>query len=293
MNFSDLEAKRSAHLLGGGKEKLEEQRKKGQLTAIERINALFDTGSFEEIDPFVIHNCHDFGMENKKILGDGVITGYGRIDSRLVYSFCHDLTVLGGSLGLSFASKICKVMDHALKQGVPIIGINDSGGARIQEGVESLGGYADIFHRNVRVSGIIPQISLIMGPCAGGAVYSPALTDFIIMTKSAYMFVTGPDVVRQVSNENVTSTDLGGAYIHNEKSGVAHFVADDEYDCFEILKKLLSFIPSNNLESSPKVKSIDSSNLLDETLDSILPSDSHMSYSMENVIRKVVDKGDF
>jgi len=293
MNFSDLEAKRITHLLGGGKEKLEEQRKKGHLTASERINALFDTGSFEELDPFVIHNCNDFGMENKKILGDGVITGYGRIDSRLVYSFCHDFTVLGGSLGLSFASKICKIMDHALKQGVPIIGINDSGGARIQEGVESLGGYADIFHRNVRVSGIIPQISLIMGPCAGGAVYSPALTDFIIMTKSAYMFVTGPDVVKQVSNENVTSTDLGGAYIHNEKSGVAHFVADDEYDCFEILKKLLSFIPSNNLESSPKVKSIDSSNLLEESLDSILPSDSHMSYSMEKVIRKVVDKGDF
>jgi propionyl-CoA carboxylase beta chain len=293
MNFSDLEAKRIMHLLGGGKEKLEEQRKKGQLTATERINALFDTGSFEEIDPFVIHNCNDFGMENKKILGDGVITGYGRIDSRLVYSFCHDFTVLGGSLGLSFASKICKIMDHALKQGVPIIGINDSGGARIQEGVESLGGYADIFHRNVRVSGIIPQISLIMGPCAGGAVYSPALTDFIIMTKSAYMFVTGPDVVRQVTNENVTSTELGGASIHNEKSGVAHFVADDEYDCFEILKKLLSFIPSNNLESSPKVKSTDSSKLLDESLDSILPSDSHMSYSMENVIRKVVDKEDF
>lgn len=293
MNFSDLEAKRIAHLLGGGKEKLEEQRKKDQLTAFERINALFDTGSFEEIDPFVIHNCHDFGMENKKILGDGVITGYGRIDSRLVYSFCHDFTVFGGSLGLGFASKICKVMDHALKQGVPIIGINDSGGARIQEGVESLGGYADIFHRNVRVSGIIPQISLIMGPCAGGAVYSPALTDFIIMTKSAYMFVTGPDVVRQVSNENVTSTDLGGAHIHNEKSGVAHFVADDEYDCFEILKKLLSFIPSNNLESSPKVKSINGSTLLDESLDSILPSDSHMSYNMESVIRKVVDKGDF
>ena len=293
MTFSDLEDKRITHLLGGGNEKLEEQRKKGQLTATERINALFDSGSFEEIDPFVIHNCHDFGMENKKILGDGVITGYGRIDSRLVYSFCHDFTVFGGSLGLSFASKICKVMDHALKQGVPIIGINDSGGARIQEGVESLGGYADIFHRNVRVSGIIPQISLIMGPCAGGAVYSPALTDFIIMTKSAYMFVTGPDVVRQVSNENVTSTDLGGAYIHNEKSGVAHFVADDEYDCFEILKKLLSFIPSNNLESSPRVKSMDSSTLLDESLDSILPSDSHMSYSMEHVIRKVVDKGDF
>ncbi len=288
-----MESKRITHLLGGGKEKLEEQRKKGQLIATERINALFDTGSFEEIDPFVIHNCNDFGMENKKILGDGVITGYGRIDSRLVYSFCHDFTVLGGSLGLSFASKICKIMDHALKQGVPIIGINDSGGARIQEGVESLGGYADIFHRNVRVSGIIPQISLIMGPCAGGAVYSPALTDFIIMTKSAYMFVTGPDVVRQVTNENVTSTELGGASIHNEKSGVAHFVADDEYDCFEILKKLLSFIPSNNLESSPKVKSTDSSKLLDESLDSILPSDSHMSYSMENVIRKVVDKEDF
>jgi len=293
MNFSDLESKRITHLLGGGKERLEEQRKNGKLTASERISTLFDTGSFEEIDPFVVHNCQDFGMVNKKILGDGVITGYGRIDTRLVYSFCHDFTVFGGSLGLSFASKICKIMDLALKQGVPIIGINDSGGARIQEGVESLGGYADIFHRNVRVSGIIPQISLIMGPCAGGAVYSPALTDFIIMTKSAYMFVTGPDVVKQVSNENVTSTDLGGAYIHNEKSGVAHFVADDEYDCFEILKKLLSFIPSNNLESSPKVKSMDRSNLLDESLDSILPSDSHMSYSMENVIRKVVDKEDF
>lgn len=293
MNFSDLEAKRATHLLGGGKEKLEERREKGQLTAFERINALFDTDSFEEIDPFVIHNCHDFGMENKKILGDGVIAGYGRIDSRLVYSFCHDFTVFGGSLGLGFASKICKVMDHALKQGVPIIGINDSGGARIQEGVESLGGYADIFHRNVRASGIIPQISLIMGPCAGGAVYSPALTDFIIMTKSAYMFVTGPDVVRQVSNENVTFTDLGGSNIHNEKSGVAHFVADDEYDCFEILKKLLSFIPPNNLESSPRVKAVDNSTLLDESLDSILPSDSRMSYSMESVIIKVVDKGDF
>lgn len=293
MDFEDLESRRKEHLLGGGKEKLEEQRTKGKMTAIERINALFDKESFEEIDPFVTHNCHDFGMDNKKILGDGVITGYGRIDSRLVYSFCHDFSVFGGSLGLAFALKICKVMDHAIKQGVPIIGINDSGGARIQEGVESLGGYAEIFHRNVRASGLVPQISLIMGPCAGGAVYSPALTDFIIMTKSAYMFVTGPDVVRQVTNEKVTFADLGGAVVHNEKSGVAHFVGNDELDCFDILRKLLSFIPSNNLEDPPFFASNDDPNRHDETLNSILPSDPHIPYSMEKIIKSIVDDGDF
>jgi propionyl-CoA carboxylase beta chain len=292
MGFADLYDKRKEHFLGGGKEKQQEQRKKEKMTAFERINVLFDPESFEEIDPFVTHDCHDFGMENKKILGDGVVTGYGTIDGRLFYSFCHDFTVFGGSLGLHFAYKICKIMDHALKQGVPIIGINDSGGARIQEGVESLAGYAEIFHRNVKASGIIPQISLIMGPCAGGAVYSPAITDFIIMTKSAYMFVTGPDVVKEVTNENVSSSDLGGAMIHNEKSGVAHFLAEDEIDCFNILRRLVSFLPLNNLEEPPKLSSTDDPKRKDESLNLILPADPHKPYSIEKIIRTIVDDGD-
>jgi propionyl-CoA carboxylase beta chain len=292
MGFADLYDKRKEHFLGGGKEKQQEQRKKEKMTAFERINVLFDPESFEEIDPFVTHDCHDFGMENKKILGDGVVTGYGTIDGRLFYSFCHDFTVFGGSLGLHFAYKICKIMDHALKQGVPIIGINDSGGARIQEGVESLAGYAEIFHRNVKASGIIPQISLIMGPCASGAVYSPAITDFIIMTKSAYMFVTGPDVVKEVTNENVSSSDLGGAMIHNEKSGVAHFLAEDEIDCFNILRRLVSFLPLNNLEEPPKLSSTDDPKRKDESLNLILPADPHKPYSIEKIIRTIVDDGD-
>jgi acetyl-CoA carboxylase carboxyltransferase component len=292
MGFADLYDKRKEHFLGGGKEKQQEQRKKEKMTAFERINVLFDPESFEEIDPFVTHDCHDFGMENKKILGDGVVTGYGTIDGRLFYSFCHDFTVFGGSLGLHFAYKICKIMDHALKQGVPIIGINDSGGARIQEGVESLAGYAEIFHRNVKASGIIPQISLIMGPCASGAVYSPAITDFIIMTKSAYMFVTGPDVVKEVTNENVSSNDLGGAMIHNEKSGVAHFLAEDEIDCFNILRRLVSFLPLNNLEEPPKLSSTDDPKRKDESLNLILPADPHKPYSIEKIIRTIVDDGD-
>jgi propionyl-CoA carboxylase beta chain len=292
MGFADLYDKRKEHFLGGGKEKQLEQRKKEKMTAFERINVLFDPESFEEIDPFVTHDCHDFGMENKKILGDGVVTGYGTIDGRLFYSFCHDFTVFGGSLGLHYAYKICKIMDHALKQGVPIIGINDSGGARIQEGVESLAGYAEIFHRNVKASGIIPQISLIMGPCAGGAVYSPAITDFIIMTKSAYMFVTGPDVVKEVTNENVSSSDLGGAMIHNEKSGVAHFLAEDEIDCFNILRRLVSFLPLNNLEEPPKLSSTDDPKRKDESLNLILPADPHKPYSIEKIIRTIVDDGD-
>lgn len=293
MDFADLDGKRKEHLLAGGEEKQQDQRKRGKMTAFERINTLFDSESFEEIDPFVTHDCHDFGMENKKILGDGVITGFGTINGRLVYSFCHDFTVLGGSLGLYFANKICKIMDHALKQGVPIIGINDSGGARIQEGVESLGGYAEIFQRNVKASGVIPQISLIMGPCAGGAVYSPAITDFIIMTKSAYMFITGPDVVKEVTNENVTHSELGGALIHNEKSGVAHFLAEDEIDCFNILRKLVSFLPLNNLESPPKVSSNDDPKRRDESLNSVLPSDPHKPYNIETIIRSIVDNKDF
>lgn len=290
---SELDKKRMAHFLGGGKEKQDQQRKKGKLTAFERADAIFDPGTFVELDPFVVHDCQEFGLENKKILGDGVITGYGLIDGRLVYSFLHDFTVLGGSLGLAFSSKVCKIMDLAMKQGTPIIGVNDSGGARIQEGVRSLAGYAEIFHRNVQASGIIPQISIIVGPCAGGAVYSPAITDFIIMTKSAYMFVTGPEVVKEVTKEQVDFNALGGAIVHNEKSGVAHFVAEDEQDCFTLLRKLLSFFPSNNLENPPRTEFKDDADRLDQELGSILPTSSQKAYDMHELIRKVVDNRDF
>lgn len=288
-----LEKKREEHLLAGGKEKLEDRRKKGKLTAFDRINSIFDQGTFTEIDPFVTHECSDFDMDKKKILGDGVVTGYGMIDDRLMYVFSHDFTTFGGSLGLAFSRKICKIMDLALKQGVPVIGINDSGGARIQEGVDSLAGYANIFHRNVKTSGVVPQISLIMGPCAGGAVYSPAITDFIIMTKSSFMFVTGPEVVKEVTNENVTFEELGGSDVHNVKSGVAHFLAEDEQDCFKILRSLLSFLPSNNLENPPKIDSKDDPSRRVEELDSILPSSPNIPYNMETVIKRIVDNGFF
>lgn len=293
MDFIDLEKKRREHLLGGGKEKQDEQQKKKKLTAFERMNLLFDSGTFVEIDQFVLHDCQDFEMEKKRILGDGVVTGYGMIDNHLAYSFSHDFTVIGGSLGWAFSAKVCKIMDLALKQGVPIIGINDSGGARIQEGVMSLAGYAEIFYRNVTVSGVIPQISLIMGPCAGGAVYSPAITDFIIMTRSAFMFVTGPDVVKEVTKENVSFSELGGAEVHNAKSGVAHFLAEDEQDCFTILRKLLSFLPANNLEDPPRIVSTDDPVRQDESLNMTLPSSSNKPYDMRGVIRKIVDNGDF
>src|SRR6476620_3918689 len=232
-------------------------------------------------------------MEKKKFLGDGVITGHGLIDGRIAFAFSHDFTVLGGSLGWAFASKVAKVMDLALKQGSPMIGINESGGARIQEGVTSLAGYAEIFHRNVKASGVVPQISLIMGPCAGGAVYSPALTDFIIMNKTAYIFITGPDVVREGPNEDVSFEDLCGAQVHNEKSGVAHFIADDEFECFKILRSLLSFIPSNNLENPPRIAPKDDPKRQDYELNSILPSNPNLSYDMGSIIRKIVDNGDF
>jgi len=293
VDFIDLKKKRAEHLLGGGKEKQEEQHKKKKLTAYERMNSMFDSGTFVEMDQFVLHDCHDFDLERKKILGDGVVTGYGKIDNRLAYSFSHDFTVIGGSLGWGFAAKVCKIMDLALKQGVPIIGINDSGGARIQEGVMSLAGYAEIFHRNVAASGVVPQISLIIGPCAGGAVYSPAITDFIIMTKSAFMFVTGPDVVKEVTKEIVSFSELGGAQVHNTKSGVAHFIAEDEQDCFAILRKLLSFLPANNLEDPPLIATTDDPERQDESLNSILPSSPNMPYDMRSVIRKIVDSGDF
>ena len=293
VGFEELRKKKEEHQLGGGKERQEEQRKKKKLTAFERMNLLFDSDSFVELDQFILHECTDFGMEKKRILGDGVVTGHGMIDGRLAYSFSHDFTVLGGSLGWAFASKVCKIMDLALKQGVPIIGINDSGGARIQEGVDSLAGYAEIFHRNVKASGVVPQISLIMGPCAGGAVYSPAITDFIIMTKSAFMFVTGPEVVREVTKEDVSFNELGGAEIHNEKSGVAHFLAQDEQECFALARKLLSFIPPNNLEDPPRIASTDDPNRQDEELNSILPSSPNKPYDMEALVRKIVDNGDF
>jgi acetyl-CoA carboxylase carboxyltransferase component len=293
VGFEELRKKREEHQIGGGKERQEEQRKKKKLTAFERMNLLFDSDSFVELDQFVLHECTDFGMEKKRILGDGVVTGHGMIDGRLAYSFSHDFTVLGGSLGWAFASKVCKIMDLALKQGVPIIGINDSGGARIQEGVDSLAGYAEIFHRNVKASGVVPQISLIMGPCAGGAVYSPAITDFVIMTKSAFMFVTGPEVVREVTKEDVSFNELGGAEIHNEKSGVAHFLAQDEQECFALARKLLSFIPPNNLEDPPRIASTDDPNRQDEELNSILPSSPNKPYDMEALVRKIVDNGDF
>lgn len=293
MDFTELEEKRKQHLLGGGQEKQEELRIRGKLTAYERMNSLFDAGTFIEIDPFMTHECSDFGLEKKRFLGDGVITGHGTIDGRLVYAFSHDFTVLGGSLGLAFASKVCKIMNLALKQGVPIIGINESGGARIQEGVASLAGYAEIFYRNVKASGVVPQISLIMGPCAGGAVYSPALTDFIIMTRSSYMFITGPEVVREVTNEKVNFDELGGARVHNEKSGVAHFIAEDEHECFVILRSLLSFIPLNNLENPPRITPKDDPKRQDEELDSILPDNPNRAYDMELLIKRVIDNGDF
>lgn len=293
MDFQEFKNKKEEHLLGGGIEKQKQRKQKGKMNAFERMYSLFDSKSFVEIDPFVTHECFDFGMERKKILGDGVVTGYGLINSRLAYAFSHDFTVVGGSLSLSFAHKVCKIMDLALKQGVPIIGINDSGGARIQEGVASLAGYAEIFHRNVKASGVVPQISLIMGPCAGGAVYSPAITDFIIMTKSSFMFVTGPEVVKEVTKENVSFDDLGGAQIHNEKSGVAHFLAEDEQECFRILHTLLSFIPSNNLEIPPRMDTKDDPLRENDELNFFLPSSHTKPYDMESLIRKVIDNGDF
>lgn len=293
MDFVDLEKKRNEHLLGGGKEKQEEQRKKDKLTSFERMDAIFDSGTFVELDEFVLHDCHDFDMDKRKFLGDGVVTGYGMVDNRLAYAFSHDFTVIGGSLGWAFSAKVCKIMDLALKQGVPLIGINDSGGARIQEGIMSLAGYAEIFRRNVAVSGVVPQISLIMGPCAGGAVYSPAITDFIIMTRSAFMFVTGPDVVKEVTKENVSFSELGGAKVHNAKSGVAHFLAEDEQECFAILRKLLSFMPANNLEDPPRIVPKDDPTRQDEELNSVLPSSPNKPYDMGSVIRRIVDNGDF
>jgi propionyl-CoA carboxylase beta chain len=281
-------------LEAGGKEAIEKQHKKGKLTARERLTLLFDEGKFEELDPFALHRCSDFGMESKKILTDGVITGYGNVDGRLVFAFAHDFTIFGGSLGEMFAKKICKVMDMAMKVGAPIVGLNDSGGARIQEGVISLGGYADIFLRNTLASGVIPQISAIMGPCAGGAVYSPAITDFIIMVKgTSYMFVTGPNVVKTVTKEEVTFEELGGAIVHNTTTGVAHLLANDDKECILYIKKLLGYLPSNNREAPPQIPSIDEITRKDEKLNTIVPDDPRKPYDMKEVIISVVDNNDF
>ncbi len=275
---------------GGGKERIERQHKAGKLTARERINLLLDPGTFEEMDKLVVHHCYDFGMEKRRIYGDGVVTGYGRIDGRLVFVFAQDFTVFGGSLSGANAAKICKIMDLAMKVGAPIIGLNDSGGARIQEGVASLGGYADIFLRNVLASGVIPQISAILGPCAGGAVYSPALTDFIIMTReTSHMFITGPEVIEAVTHEKVTMEELGGADTHNSISGVAHFAANSEEEALGIIRELLSFIPSNNLEDPPQKETSDPWDRTSDELNDFVPEDPDQPYDIRRIIKEVLD----
>jgi propionyl-CoA carboxylase beta chain len=280
--------------LGGGQESIEKQHGKGKMTARERLQYLLDNGSFHEIDKFVTHRCHDFGLENKKLPGDGVVTGYGSIQGRTVFVFAEDFTVFGGSLSGAFSEKICKVMDLAHNNGAPIIGLKDSGGARIQEGVVSLGGYGEIFKRNVRSSGIIPQISVIMGPCAGGAVYSPALTDFIIMVKeTSNMFITGPQVIKEVTFENVTSEDLGGAMAHNRKSGVAHFAMDSEEAALDCVKEILSFMPQSYREIPPTIQSTDDPNRADTALNEIVPSNPRLPYNMKQIIERVVDNQHF
>ncbi len=292
--IKELLEKREKARLGGGEKRIVSQHQKGKYTARERIEMLLDDGSFEEFDMFVSHRTVDFGLDKQKYLSDGVVTGYGTIDSRLVYVFSQDFTVFGGSLSEMYAQKICKVMDKAMKVGAPIIGINDSGGARIQEGVKSLGGYADIFQRNISASGVVPQISAIFGPCAGGAVYSPALTDFTIMTKgTSYMFVTGPKVVKTVTNEIVTEEELGGASIHTSKSGVAHFATDTEEEGISLIRKLLSYIPQNNMEDPPKTVCDDPIDRLEDTLNEIIPDNPNKPYDVKDVIFSVVDGGEF
>jgi propionyl-CoA carboxylase beta chain len=289
-----LQEKSQLAELGGGEARLEKQRAAGKMTARERIDFFLDEGSFEEFDKFVVHRSTDFGLEKQKYLGDGVITGHGLVDGREVFVFAQDFTVFGGSLSETHARKICKVMDLAMKTGAPVIGLNDSGGARIQEGVVSLGGYADIFLRNTLASGVVPQISCILGPCAGGAVYSPAITDFNIMVKdTSYMFITGPDVIKTVTHEDVTKDELGGAMTHNAKSGVAHFAADSDEHCLRITRELLSFVPSNNLENPPFVPTDDSSERADEKLNSIVPQSSNQPYDIRDIINNVVDEGYF
>jgi propionyl-CoA carboxylase beta chain len=293
----ELEKRREETLLGGGQDRIEKQHKDGKLTARERIDLFFDPGTFVELDRFVTHRCTDFGMEKKKFYGDGVVTGYGKVEGRLIYVFSQDFTVFGGALGMAFAEKICKVMDLAMKTGAPVIGLNDSGGARIQEGVESLAGYAYIFLRNALASGVIPQISAIMGPCAGGAVYSPAMTDFILMTKkTSYMHITGPDVIKAALKKTespdgkpITSELLGGTKVHMERSGVAHFAGEDDRDTIRLIKELLRFLPQNNREKPPVTECRDDSNRMEESLKTVVPENSKKAYDMRKIILAVVD----
>ena len=279
---------------GGGAERRQREHKAGKLGARERIDLLLDEGSFEELDKFVRHHCRDFGMEEQRPAGDGFVTGYGRIDGRLVYVFAQDFTIFGGSLSEANASKITKIMDLAMRQGAPVVGLNDSGGARIQEGVMSLAGYADIFLRNTLASGVIPQISAILGPCAGGAVYSPAITDFIFMTRdTSYMFITGPDVIKTVTHEDVTKQELGGAMTHNAKSGVAHFIARDDADCLAMIRELVGYLPSNNVDDPPRRETSDPSDRAHAVLNTLVPEDPQQPYDIKDVIHAVADDGEF
>src|SRR5512146_1118275 len=281
-------------MLGGGEARIQRQHSLGKLTARERLELLLDPNSFVELDRFVLHRSTDFGLEEQRVLGDGVVTGYGKVDGRLIYVFSQDFTVFGGSLSEAHSEKICKIMDLAMKNGAPVVGLNDSGGARIQEGVVSLGAYADIFLRNTLASGVIPQISAIMGPCAGGAVYSPAITDFIFMVEgTSHMFVTGPNVLKTVTHENVTFDELGGATIHNATSGVAHFAAPSEVEALRQIRTLLSYLPSNNMGDPPVIASDDPITRADETLDSIIPDNPNRPYDMKDIIRSVSDRGSF
>ena len=289
-----MHAKKEKILLGGGQKRIDAQHGKGKLTARERIDMFFDEGTFVELDMFVKHRCTNFGQEKKELPGEGVVIGYGTVDGRLVYAFAQDFTVEGGSLGEKHAHKIWKVMDLAMKMGAPLIGINDSGGARIQEAVDALSGYAGIFFRNTAASGVIPQISVIMGPCAGGAVYSPAITDFIYMVKNtSQMFITGPAVIKSVTAEEVTAEELGGAMTHNSRSGVAHFAAENEEDCIKQIRYLLSFLPSNNLEDPPIVETGDDPDRQEESLNTLIPDNPNAPYDMKDVIRGIVDNGEF
>jgi len=292
--FEEFEKRNKNAELGGGKERIERQHKAGRKTARERIEDLLDPGTFVEIDKFMTHRCNDFGMEKNKIPGDGVVCGHGKIDGRLMYVFAQDFTVFGGTLSRANADKIVKIMDLAMKMGAPVIGLNDSGGARIQEGVESLGGYADIFYRNVMASGVVPQISAILGPCAGGAVYSPAMTDFIMMVKeSSYMFVTGPDVIKTVTHEEVTKEELGGAVTHNAKSGVAHMIAENDEQAMMMIREMMGFLPLNNMEDPPVRPCTDDIHREDEHLDGIVPDDPNKPYDMKEIIEAVVDNNNF
>jgi propionyl-CoA carboxylase beta chain len=292
--FKELEQLTQEAELAGGQAAIDRQHEAGKLTARERLDLLLDEGSFVELDRLVTHRCTDFGMEEQKVPGDGVVAGYGTVDNRLVYVFAQDFTVFGGSLGASHAMKICKVLDLAMKMGAPVVGLNDSGGARIQEGVESLGGYADIFLRNSLASGVIPQISAIMGPSAGGAVYSPALTDYILMTRSAsYMFITGPDVIKAVTREEVTKDVLGGAMTHNATSGVAHFAPEDDADCLRVVRELLSYFPSNNTEDPPVVEPDRDRPGIDPALNELVPENPNSPYNMKDLIHAIVDHGRF